>query len=312
MQGSFAASVDEITWVVTSYLVATGVTIPLTGWIAARVGRKWYFIISVLMFVAGSMLCGFATGLHQIVLLRIMQGAAGAAMMPLAQSILFETFPPSEHTLGDVGLWSGHDGGANPAADAAGRIVGLTDPFGSSTSYGYDQLEDLTQIVDGLGAMTEFSYDHDRNLLSVTDANGNTTSYTYDAMDRPVSRTDPLGATDSYAYDGGSNLISHTDRRGKVTVYQYDGLNRRTFAGFGRNGSNYESTINYTWDGGNRLTQAGDSVAGTISRTYNGLDRLTDEQSPQGEVSYSYNAAGRHSTMQVAGQSQNARQAVYD
>jgi DHA2 family multidrug resistance protein len=99
MQGSFAASVDEITWVVTSYLVATGVTIPLTGWIAARVGRKRYFIVSVLMFVAGSMLCGLATGLHQMVLFRVMQGAAGAAMMPLAQAILFETFPPSEHTL---------------------------------------------------------------------------------------------------------------------------------------------------------------------------------------------------------------------
>ena len=58
MQGSFAASVDEITWIVTSYLVATGVTIPLTGWIAARIGRKRYFILSVTLFVLGSTLCG--------------------------------------------------------------------------------------------------------------------------------------------------------------------------------------------------------------------------------------------------------------
>jgi DHA2 family multidrug resistance protein len=99
MQGSFAASVDEITWVVTSYLVASGVTIPLTGWIAARIGRKRYSILSVLMFVAGSMQCGLATGPHQMVLFRIMQGAAGTAMMPPARAILFETLPRNEHTL---------------------------------------------------------------------------------------------------------------------------------------------------------------------------------------------------------------------
>jgi len=99
MQGSFAASVDEITWIVTSYLVATGVMIPLTGWIAARIGRKRYFMLSVILFVLGSTLCGLAEGLHQMVLFRILQGAAGAAMMPLSQAILFETFPPSEHTL---------------------------------------------------------------------------------------------------------------------------------------------------------------------------------------------------------------------
>ncbi len=99
MQGSFAASVDEITWVVTSYLVATGVMIPLTGWIAARIGRKRYFIISMVLFVAGSTLCGAAQGLGQMVVFRILQGAAGAATMPLSQAILLETFPPSEHTL---------------------------------------------------------------------------------------------------------------------------------------------------------------------------------------------------------------------
>jgi MFS transporter, DHA2 family, multidrug resistance protein len=99
MQGSFAASVDEITWVVTSYLVATGIMIPLTGWIAARVGRRRYFIISVVLFILGSALCGIAGSISQMVVFRILQGAAGAAMMPLSQAILLETFPPSEHTL---------------------------------------------------------------------------------------------------------------------------------------------------------------------------------------------------------------------
>jgi MFS transporter, DHA2 family, multidrug resistance protein len=99
MQGSFAASVDEITWIVTSYLVATGIMIPLTGWIAARLGRKRYFVISVIFFVAGSALCGIAGNLGEMVAFRIIQGAAGAAMMPLSQAILLETFPPAEHTL---------------------------------------------------------------------------------------------------------------------------------------------------------------------------------------------------------------------
>lgn len=99
MQGSFAASVDEITWVVTSYLVASGVMIPMTGWLAARLGRKRYFLFSVGLFVAASGLCGVAQNLGEMVVFRLLQGAAGAAMMPLSQAILLETFPPSEHTL---------------------------------------------------------------------------------------------------------------------------------------------------------------------------------------------------------------------
>src|SRR5271166_3868470 len=87
MQGSFSASVDEIAWVVTSYLVAAGIMIPMTGWIAARYGRKRYFMGSVILFIIASALCGVAQSLNQIVIFRIFQGAAGAAMMPLSQAI---------------------------------------------------------------------------------------------------------------------------------------------------------------------------------------------------------------------------------
>src|ERR1700676_4382314 len=68
MQGSFSASVDEITWVLTSYLVANGVMIPLTGWISARYGRKRYFMASVIVFVFASGLCGAAQTLTQMVI----------------------------------------------------------------------------------------------------------------------------------------------------------------------------------------------------------------------------------------------------
>src|SRR5271156_4685608 len=99
MQGSFSASVDEIAWVLTSYLVANGIMIPMTGWISSRYGRKRYFLTSVAVFVAASGLCGAAQSLDQMVVFRLIQGAAGAAMVPSSQAILMETFPPNEQQL---------------------------------------------------------------------------------------------------------------------------------------------------------------------------------------------------------------------
>jgi RHS repeat-associated protein len=107
-----------------------------------------------------------------------------------------------------------------------------------------------------------------------------------------------------YAYDANGNLTQYTDRDGTIDIFSYDALNRLSFAGFGYNGSaGYESTISYTWDPGNRMTQLADSVAGTIARTYDGLDDLTDEQTAQGEVGYLYDSARRRASMTVVGQS---------
>jgi MFS transporter, DHA2 family, multidrug resistance protein len=104
MQGSFSASVDEIAWVLTSYLVANGVMIPMTGWISSRFGRKRYFLTSVFVFILASALCGAARSLDQMVLFRLIQGAAGAAMIPSSQAILMETFPPEEQQMG-MAVW---------------------------------------------------------------------------------------------------------------------------------------------------------------------------------------------------------------
>jgi len=104
LQGAFSASVDEIAWVVTSYLVANGIMIPMTGWISSRFGRKRYFLTSVLVFVTASALCGAAQSLTQIVVFRLAQGTAGAAMIPSSQAILMETFPLEEQELA-MALW---------------------------------------------------------------------------------------------------------------------------------------------------------------------------------------------------------------
>ena len=104
MQGSFSASRDEITWVLTSYLVANGIMIPLTGWISARFGRKNYFLLSLVTFVIASVLSGAAESLTEIVTFRLLQGAAGAAMIPSSQAIMMETFPPEEQGLA-MSVW---------------------------------------------------------------------------------------------------------------------------------------------------------------------------------------------------------------
>jgi multidrug resistance protein len=104
MQGSFSASVDEITWIVTSYLVANGIMIPMTGWISSRIGRKRYFLMSVTGFVLASAACGAAQTLQQMIIFRVLQGMAGAAMQPSSQAILMETFPPEEQAMA-MALW---------------------------------------------------------------------------------------------------------------------------------------------------------------------------------------------------------------
>src|SRR5579859_6314146 len=104
LQGTFSASVDEIAWVLTSYLVANGIMIPMTGWISSRFGRKRYFMTSLFVFLAASALCGAAQSLEQMVVFRLIQGAAGAAMIPSSQAILMETFPPEQQQMA-MALW---------------------------------------------------------------------------------------------------------------------------------------------------------------------------------------------------------------
>ncbi|EHL29880.1 DHA2 family efflux MFS transporter permease subunit [Legionella drancourtii] len=97
MQGGMGATQEQISWVLTSYIVAAAIFTPLTGFLGDRFGRKQIFIWSVIGFTVASMLCGAAQSLMQIILFRLLQGIFGASLIPLSQSVLLDAYPPEKH-----------------------------------------------------------------------------------------------------------------------------------------------------------------------------------------------------------------------
>ena len=97
MQGSMGVTQDQISWVLTSYIVAAAIFMPLTGFLSARMGRKRLFMLSVVGFTITSMLCGAAQSLPQIVIFRLLQGVFGASLVPLSQSVLLDSYPREKH-----------------------------------------------------------------------------------------------------------------------------------------------------------------------------------------------------------------------
>jgi DHA2 family multidrug resistance protein len=99
MQGTLSATQDEIAWAMTFNILATAVVTPMTGWLVSRFGAKRVMICSIACFTAATLLCGMAQSLEVLVLWRILQGGAGAPLVPLSQSTLFNTFPRRQHTM---------------------------------------------------------------------------------------------------------------------------------------------------------------------------------------------------------------------
>jgi DHA2 family multidrug resistance protein len=97
IQGSVSASQDQITWVLTSYIVAATIMTPMTGWLAGRIGRKVLFQVSIAGFTVASILCGMAGSLVEIVGFRLLQGLFGAALIPLSQAVLLDIWPKEKH-----------------------------------------------------------------------------------------------------------------------------------------------------------------------------------------------------------------------
>src|SRR3954454_1886629 len=124
--GNLSATIDESTWVLTSYLVANAIILPMTGWLARNFGRKRLLMASVTGFTAASFLCGLAPNLTSLVVFRLIQGATGGAMQPLSQAVLLEAFPPHERGKA-MGFW----GLGIVVAPIVGPVIGgwLTDTY---------------------------------------------------------------------------------------------------------------------------------------------------------------------------------------
>ena len=115
MQGELSASQDQITWVLTSYIIATAIMTPLSGWLSLKIGRKPMFLASIAGFTIASMLCGIAQNLPEMVIFRLIQGIAGASMMPLSQTVMLDIYPQKQIPQ-VMSIWS--------AAVIMGPIIG--------------------------------------------------------------------------------------------------------------------------------------------------------------------------------------------
>ncbi len=126
MQASLGAAADTVTWVLTSYIVASAIATPLTGWLGGKFGRKPLFLASVAGFVGASMLCGLAQSLEQMVVFRMLQGGFGAFLVPLGQAFLLDAYPKAQHGKA-MALW----GVGVMVGPIMGPVLGgwLTDSF---------------------------------------------------------------------------------------------------------------------------------------------------------------------------------------
>src|SRR5256885_1058131 len=102
MMGNLGATIDEISWVSTGYIIANVIVIPMSGWLSGYFGRRRYLTASILLFVLASFFCGAATSLGGLIFWRVVQGLGGGALLSTAQSTLFEAFPPKEVGVGQA------------------------------------------------------------------------------------------------------------------------------------------------------------------------------------------------------------------
>src|SRR3989449_2506045 len=99
MAGNLGASNDESTWVLTSYLVSNAIVLPISGWLAATFGRTRFFATCLVLFTVSSLLCGLAPTLGSLIVSRVIQGAGGGGLPPMAQAIIADVFPPQQRGL---------------------------------------------------------------------------------------------------------------------------------------------------------------------------------------------------------------------
>jgi len=153
MMGNLGASLDEIAWVTTGYILASVIIIPLTGWLGQLFGRKRYFVGSIIVFTAASFFCGASHTLGTLIFWRIVQGIGGGALMTVSQAVLFEAFPPE-----DAGMAMALFGVGVMVGPTIGPTLGgwLTD------NYGWPWIFYVNIPVGILAAVMIAAYVHDR------------------------------------------------------------------------------------------------------------------------------------------------------
>jgi len=127
MMGNLGATLDEISWVVTGYIIANAIVLPISSWMSAQMGRKLYYTSCIVIFTASSVACGLSTSLGMLVFFRIIQGLAGGALLPTSQALIFESFPKEK-----AGIASAIYGMSVMVGPTVGPVLGgyLTDHFG--------------------------------------------------------------------------------------------------------------------------------------------------------------------------------------
>src|SRR4051812_19597224 len=127
MMGNLGATPDEISWVVTGYIIANAIVLPIAGWMSEQLGRKFYYTTCILVFTAASVACGLAPNLTILVIFRVIQGFAGGALLPTSQALIYEAFPPEQ-----AGMASAIYGMSVMVGPTVGPTLGgyLTDQFG--------------------------------------------------------------------------------------------------------------------------------------------------------------------------------------
>ncbi|EXI66571.1 MAG: Cell wall-associated polypeptide CWBP200 [Candidatus Accumulibacter adjunctus] len=179
--------------------------------------------------------------------------------------------------------------------DALGRQTAKTDQAGKTTQFAYDALGRLTSVTDALGQITRYGYDEQGNQLTQTDAEGRTTSFAYDRMGRRIKRTLPLGQSETFSYDAAGNLRTKTDFNGRTTTYTYDTVNRLTRKT--PDGSLGQPPVVFSFTPSGQRASMQDA-SGSTTYSYDNRDRLLSKATPQGTLSYSYDAAGNLTRIQ--------------
>jgi RHS repeat-associated protein len=189
------------------------------------------------------------------------------------------------------------------ATDSVGRVTSVTTPLGNTTQYAYDALDHVTSVTDPDGKVTSYEYILLGDLSKVTDARGNVTTITVGATLDVTTVCDAANHCATENRNAMGRKTNYFDKRNVKTLYNYDKLGRVTSVVHNSTGiAQYDQrTISYAYDAGDRATSIGDTGGGGTSPqttfTYDGMDNVLSVITPEGTITYTYDANGRRTTM---------------